>query len=560
MRRGSSLALGTCLALTLGCGSEDVPVDEDSGTSEDEASESEASSAEATGTDESTSTTGDTTGSTTGDGDGDGDGDGEPADLARGISISRVEANPGVGIPLSIDGRESTFAERYTRLPARRPMWVLIDVDVEDGWEPREIEARITLHRPGGDTITASQVQTITRDTQAWKDDPDGGHDSITELRDYAGFHFGLPAEEMVPDIGWSLSLHEVDPSYLDQPVANPAPILPPVGGEESWPIGIENSNNVFRLVMVPIAMDYGSCQETPIHDEPTIKRYVDHLFASNPLEEVDYTIHEPYAWNSSISSSSDLSAILNAMSQLKSQEQAGPEVYYYALINNCGTCISGGGMGCIVGQARLPGDGMDGSDALNRVGSGLLSTSTFVHELGHAQGRRHIECEGAGAAGTDPAYPYNNGILGSWGFDMRELFVHHPDLGYDYMSYCGPSWVSNWQWEETWKRIATLSSWGDVSHPEGPLWVVHVDDEGRASSWTTQGWLEHSRSADGDVARFQGPNGLRPAQPVRVTETAHGAGLTFMFEAPQDADALESLTLSHAGRDYLIPASNLPR
>src|SRR5690606_28794869 len=161
---------------------------------------------------------------------------------------------------------------------------------------------RVTIHRPGGETITATQVQMITRDTAEWKSDPEGGHDSVTELRDYGGFYFGLPGEEMVPDVGWSLSLHEVDPSYLELPPSDPPPALPPSGEGDSWPIGIETSNNVMRMVMVPIAMDYGSCQETPPYDEANIKRYTDHLFASNPVEEVDYTIHEPYPWTQSIS------------------------------------------------------------------------------------------------------------------------------------------------------------------------------------------------------------------------------------------------------------------
>lgn len=555
MRRLPACVCCVSLSWFAACGPNDQTVAEESSTSSDTSEVgSEEASSEAGVTSGESATSGetettDTTGTTGGVDD----------SVARGITIKRVEANPGAGIPLSIDGREATFEERYTRLPSRRQMWVFIDVEVEAGWQAREIEARFTIHPQGGEPITASQIVEITQNTADWKQDPEGGYDSIIEMRDWPGFQFGLPAELMLPDVGWSLSLHEVDPSFLAEPLPADPPVLPPVdAGTEKWPIGIESSNNVFRLVMVPIAMDYGGCTETPPYDEETIGRYVDHQFASNPVEEVDVTIHDPYPWNQPISSGNDLSAILNAMSQLKSQEGAGPEVYYYALINNCGTCISGGGQGCIVGQARLPGDGMDSSDSLSRVGSGLQSTSTFVHELGHAQGRRHINCEGAGAAGTDPSYPHNNGTLGSWGFDMRQAFLHNPALGYDYMSYCGPSWVSNWQWEATYKRIETLSSWGDVEPPyTTEVLMMHIDENGDVQTWTTQGWVDGTRAAQGDsVDFFDGALELG-SMPARVTETAHGTGKQVAVELPRDGRP-DHLVFDHAGQRRVVRLDTL--
>lgn len=85
---------------------------------------------------------------------------------------------------------------------------------------------------------------------------------------------------------------------------------------------------------------------------------------------------------------------------------------------------------------------------------SGGVSTGTsgegvtMAHELGHACGRPHAPCGTPGDA-TYPAYePYDpagtpTASIGEYGLDISTGFIFSPATFKDFMSYCGPRWVS---------------------------------------------------------------------------------------------------------------------
>ena len=81
--------------------------------------------------------------------------------------------------------------------------------------------------------------------------------------------------------------------------------------------------------------------------------------------------------------------------------------------------------------------------------GSGAGAAETFVHEVGHTQGRRHVRCSG-GEAGVDTNYPHQNGRIGVWGFGIYDFELRTPTGGRDYMTYCSNEWVSDYGWEQT--------------------------------------------------------------------------------------------------------------
>ena len=145
---------------------------------------------------------------------------------------------------------------------------------------------------------------------------------------------------------------------------------------------------------------------------------------------------------------------------------------------------------------------GPDESDARFRAAAGQLNdggADTFVHEIGHTQGRRHIECAGAGvqAAGTDPSYPYEDGRIGVWGFGIRDFGLRHPTVYSDYMSYCGRTWASDWQWNATYTRIKKLTAWGSgAGAPAGSDGVLigAIDPDGQQIWWTGPGDLSSER------------------------------------------------------------------
>lgn len=82
---------------------------------------------------------------------------------------------------------------------------------------------------------------------------------------------------------------------------------------------------------------------------------------------------------------------------------------------------------------------GLGGS---TRVAVGLDLPMILAHELGHTLSRRHAPC--GGPATTDPAYPYPNAVIGSYGFDVARSRYFDPAQTTDLMSYC-EEWVSDY-------------------------------------------------------------------------------------------------------------------
>ena len=129
------------------------------------------------------------------------------------------------------------------------------------------------------------------------------------------------------------------------------------------------------------------------------------------------------------------------------------------------------------------------------RVG-GLVPRDTFAHELGHNLSLRHAPC---GVGDGDPDFPYTDGI-GVWGHrfirgdatGFGRLF--RPEAYNDLMSYCGPRWISDYNYTKALSfRLAsspaafrqplvssqttTLLLWGGVQNGDLRLEPAFVHD-----------------------------------------------------------------------------------
>ena len=71
------------------------------------------------------------------------------------------------------------------------------------------------------------------------------------------------------------------------------------------------------------------------------------------------------------------------------------------------------------------------------------------AHELGHTFGQLHTPCGGAG--GQDPNYPYRQGNIGQYGFDVTNRALKPPSAP-DVMGYCDNPWISDY----IYKRVLT--------------------------------------------------------------------------------------------------------
>ena len=120
-------------------------------------------------------------------------------------------------------------------------------------------------------------------------------------------------------------------------------------------------------------------------------------------------------------------------------------------------------------------------------IGIGFASDNaaeTFVHETTHAQGIKHSPCTPPGLpiADVDPKYPYKNGGIGVVGYDIMTGDVKFPSLYKDFMGYCAPTWVSDFQFGKLAKRMQSVATQGKVIPPSiAAKWrVVAVDAAGK--------------------------------------------------------------------------------
>jgi hypothetical protein len=463
---------------------------------------------------------------------------GEPAPFeaipARGgIKISRVEANPGIAVPIGLNGAEVGGADRNAFIPRERDTLVRVYVDTPDDWVERELEARLVLSVDGVDT-------TLTQKAVVKGDSSDNNLAS--------GFYFGVPKEQMLPGLRYQVSLWETQPGQESLP--EPAePARSPLSGTAF--VGVETERAELRVVLVPIDYSFGGCSKV-VDGEEHRKAFEDAIFQQNGIQSLEFSIHAPYKVAFDMTNFNGLSKLVSEMSQLRTDDNVDDNIYYYGLFDNCGKCIGDGGVndGCTVGLAAdITGDSP--SDARFRAAAGQLnsgSAETFVHEVGHTQGRRHIECAGAGvqAQGTDPSYPYEDGRIGVWGFGVRDFKLYHPTVNSDYMSYCGQVWVSDWQWNATFKRITTLTTWGNADVAPGPkedgVIIGAVDPSGQQIWWTGPGGLSEGRTLSAThTVVFEFADGEVEA-PAQVSVREHYPTRNIVARLPAGFDERELL------------------
>lgn len=422
-----------------------------------------------------------------------------PVPAVGGIELEWVEANQGIGVAIGRDGAGVGGADRTSyllqnRLTLVRAFWKKLPED----WVPRQIEARLIISGyPEGEKVLTSKA--------------------VVEGESFVGnleksFYWGLMPAEVIPGLKYRIELWEtekgwaqIDPST--QPGKNP-PNLPLSGNTF---IGIEDSYQVMKVTIVPYNYNFGGCVTTPDTSAEQMKRFENYMFMMNPIEKLEITMHEPIDWQGELTHFGQLNQF---MVDLRQQDGAPPEQYYFGYVDVCS-----GGLGGAGGQAIDIPSGASQSDAWKRISSGLslpgnpeYAAETFVHEVGHSQGRYHIAC--SGEAGTDNTYPIPGGDIGEWGFGVVNFKLYHPTVHKDYMTYCHPVWASTFGWNKVYPTIQQLSSWDMSGAPapedDGAILLGMVYPDGTESWITTPGAVDEANlSAVQNVEFFAGGDQL---------------------------------------------------
>lgn len=409
--------------------------------------------------------------------------------FARGIRADYVEVNQGVAVPIVDGGQWIGPADRTSSVYSGRTTLIRVPWQPAEDFEPREIEAHLII-----DSSVHEQPLVVKQTKMISEPSHPGSLDR--------NFAWVVPGEEMVAGLKFRVELYEVNDNHADEPEPDPLPITP-TGGSEL--LGIEEFPMELKVVLVPV--DYtsdGNCKTLAVPDETQAAQFEQWLFERNAVQNVDFRIHEtPIVRTGTLTT---LSTFFEPLQQYRAMDGAEPNEYYYALVNACAGGVGGAG-GIANGTPPATKQAANG-----RVSVGLwlpngpnFSYETFVHEIGHSQGRAHTFCPGGGADFPDSQFPNENGKLGVWGFGVETFSLRSPTAHFDYMSYCNPTWVSDYNWVMTGKQIKTLTAWDyeDDYQPPVPVSAQQqilaglLKTDGTEQWWTTVGGVDEARVGD---------------------------------------------------------------
>jgi hypothetical protein len=211
----------------------------------------------------------------------------------------------------------------------------------------------------------------------------------------------------------------------------------------------------VIDLVIVPIILDGRTGTAPSLHDT---------LYRNWPLRTVNISVRQAYQVTSVqkvYSNGNGWSEVLSEIAALRASDNSS--AYYYGVIRtDYGSGVAG--MGYIGFPVAV---GMD------------TSVDVASHELGHNFGLRHAPC--GGATGVDASYPYTNGVIGSWGYNLGTGALYSPTSYRDLMSYCNPPWVSDYNYAIVHSRLEPPFGRAVIPAPARPALLVSgtIDRQG---------------------------------------------------------------------------------
>ena len=323
-----------------------------------------------------------------------------------------------------------------------------------------------------------------------------------------------------------------------------------PVGGS---PLAINvRSTTTFEVTFVPVRQSVNSLLGNVTAGNAA--QYMDVTMRMLPIAQANLGLHAEYVTNALVLESDNgngaWGTILSEVNSLRVTE--GTSRYYYGVVKT--TYGSGvAGMGYLgwptaIGWDHLP-----------------SGSSVAAHEWGHNWNRRHAA--GCGAGSPDPSYPYADGKIGVWGLDVNTESPKSPSTYYDFMSYCGPDWISDYSYEAILDYRQTYGGYASPGQPEPSLlvWgrmegdriVLEPAFEVTTTPVLPAGSGEYRLEA---VDQSGGAFLSMAFQPIPVPDAGEGAG-HFAFAIPLrsiDRNRIAGLRVSGGGRSQAYMGSRI--
>jgi hypothetical protein len=379
------------------------------------------------------------------------------ARLARDIKIREVSVYQGVKVPIVKD--MLAVQERNADLVQNREAMVRVFVEPAATFQSRELSARLTLQN--GTEAPKRFEETITVSGAS------------TEKDGKSTFNLALPKDAFQEGTQYSVELRET--SKCTPLMGTPAGARFPEAGLA--PVDARLTGPV-KVMLVPVRYDADGSGRLPDLSDKQLTQMTERLYSMYPTSEVVFSMHEPVG-----TTRTDIADMLDQLRELRDSDAPPSDVAYYGMVRQAETFRDYCNGSCTTGIA-----GFGSQNGTSSAGMGIgyidVAAGTFVHELGHIYRRPHAPC--GGAAGAEETYPYPEAALGSWGYDIKTKELFDPGTHVDFMSYCSPEWISDYNYQLLLERIIVVNQRAGmkVLPPPGPPKVyrtVLVSNAGRA-------------------------------------------------------------------------------
>lgn len=349
--------------------------------------------------------------------------------LARGIVLDHVALYQAVKVDLVVSGAE--------RRPRNAPIVA-----------GRDALVRLYVRPTGGAQVVTGVVIV---DGERFTQQLDVRRASV-EDDPATVFTLSLPARVLREGVRWSAQLESTAGAMVSTGVADDAR-WPRAGSTAE--LRAQSDGGGLELLLVPIRYDTDGSGRLPDTSPAQLARYRTLLQALYPVANLDVRVRAPVAWTRALypNGNFNFDRLNDLLVNLRVTDNAPDDLYYYALVVPAATFDDYCGGSCVTGQSYVPEDPLD---ADIRVGGGMGYTGdnsawTLVHEVGHLHGRSHAPCA---VSSWDPSYPYLDGDVGVWGYDVRDGTLVPPGVGFtDFMGYCDDTWISDYTYAGIFER-----------------------------------------------------------------------------------------------------------
>ncbi len=432
-------------------------------------------------------------------------------DLAAGIRITQVSVYQAVKIPIMDNGAEVT--NRNAQIVAGRDALIRVSVSPDAGFVPREIVARLTLEGPGaGPPIEVKQ--------------PINGASDDSNLG--STLNLQVPGAQLAVGSTYSVSLLEAAPGG---PAGAEDGARFPATGQAA--LGAQSTGPALNITLVPVVVN----GFTPGTSPGQVQILHDRMLQLYPIPEVKITVRQPVNYSGGVSptSTSGWSALLNFVESVRSSDNPPKNTYYFGMLTPASSSQQFCGGGCIAGLSNQPSP----NDVSGRTSIGLgffqqgqnNPQHTMAHEVGHAHGLGHAPCTQFGNIfGVDPNYPYPGGKIGVWGYDIVSKKLINPAQYTDIMGYCQNEWVSDYNYQKWFTRLAYVNSTASfkVTDPErapGTFRTLIVGEDG-STAWGYQMQMKHPQGGEKKTVQVLDSSGKATGSVTGFwTPHSHGHG-----------------------------------